>query len=86
MAISKEEYIQFQIARQFAALQRGLLCVLEDIKGQHDQAFDKLKEALPNVFDEYPGLIDYMNDSQFGYLRKKILDISNGGPPVTWNH
>lgn len=70
----KDEAIQFQVQRTFAVLSRNLLCLLEDIRSQHDNAFDKLKDALPNGFDEYPELINYLNDGQFNHLRKRILD------------
>ncbi len=73
----QDEVIRFQLQRIFAVLGRGILTLFEDLKNQHNNNFDKLKDNLPPECGAVVDMSDYFDDNTYGYFRKKVLDITN---------
>jgi len=70
------DQLEFSLRRQFSLIAKRYLESLEDLQYKHDQAFDKLKAALPK---EQRGLVElayFMDDQDFKRIRKRILDAS----------
>ena len=72
-----KEVIEFQVARIFAGVSRNYLCILEDLRQQHETNFDKLRDNLPTQYTPVIDMSDYLNVNSFGYYRKRTLDSIN---------
>lgn len=73
------EVLTFQTYRIFATLQRNILVLFEDLKHQHNNNFDKLKQNLPVSLEPVVDMSNYLDVNTYNYYRKKILDITNNG-------
>lgn len=73
---NERELLEFQVVRSLTSTYKGCLILIESLQKDHDHQFDKLKKALPDHVD----IIEqakYLDDAQFNFLRKKILDSGN---------
>jgi hypothetical protein len=72
----ERELLEFQVMRAVVNLYKGFLNTVEQLSEDHKHQFKKLKESIP----EHEKLIsqaEYLDEAQFNYLRKKILDSGN---------
>ena len=68
------EALNFQLQRVFAALSRNILTLLEDLKVNHNNNFDKLRVNLPLDLENLVDMSDYFDENTYAYYRKKVLD------------
>lgn len=69
-----QEVLAFQIQRVFANLGRNILSLLEDIKGTHQNNFEKLYDNLPQEFHGIVDMANYLDENRSAWARKRILD------------
>lgn len=75
---SREEAIlAFQVKRNVTRLFKAFLSILEREKDQHDEAMEKLRDALPDNLKEYVNLADNFTDAKADALRKEVLEKGN---------
>lgn len=55
---------------------KDFIAILEDLKEDHSDNFDKLYKSLPEE-GQLIEMADYFDDSKFERLRKRVLDIGN---------
>ena len=70
------DVLEFQLDRNIRGLFRQFLTYLEDLEKDHDIAFNKLKESLPNE-NKLLKQANYLDEDKKQYLRKKVLDSGN---------
>ncbi len=73
---TKEEIRDFQIRRSITSLYKSFLIILEDLKEENLDHFDKLYDAFPDK-EEVIRQADYFTEEKLSYLRKKVLDAGN---------
>jgi len=74
----EREILEFQVLRCITKIYKSFLTLNEDLKHDHANQFEKLKDALPE-HQQIIAQAEFLDDAQFNYLRKKILDIGNEG-------
>jgi len=73
--MDNNEEILFQIQRVFAATGRNVLNILEDLKSNHDNNFNKLYANLPTELHTAVDLANYFDENRAAWVRKRILDV-----------
>ena len=73
-SVDPEEVLRFQLHRVTISLFKSFLIILEDLGLEHDQACQKLYDALPDQYKPFVDLADYLTEEKSGLLRKKVLD------------
>lgn len=73
----ERELLEFQVYRNVTNLYKHFLDMVEKLSHDHDQEFEKLKQALPNEYSSLIRQAEYLDDSRLNFLRKKILDQGN---------
>lgn len=63
--------------RQIKFLFKSFLEILEEIQGNHEINFNKLRDSLPEEHQELIDMADYFDDDHYEIYRKKILDLGN---------
>jgi len=76
MENGQKEVILFQSQRAFTVVSKRILCLLEDLRAEHEIHFNKLKDALPYEFESLINQADYFDQTKYSYLRKKVFDIT----------
>lgn len=56
---------------------KNFLCLLEEVKKEHDNNFDKLYSALPEEYHDLIDMADYFDEVKFEIYRKRVLDFGN---------
>jgi hypothetical protein len=56
---------------------KSFLFLLEEITADHDEAMNRLQEALPEQYKSYVDLADYLSDGRVEANRKKVLSTGN---------
>lgn len=69
--------LQAQYEKNIKNLFKNFLCVLEELKSDHDRNFGKLAESLPSEYLNLLKQADYFDDDHMFFLRKKVLDLGN---------
>lgn len=70
------ELLEFQINRNVVNMYKNYLTLLEDLQAEHENAFNKLKRAIPEG-NQLIAQADYLDQAKMDYLRKKVLDSGN---------
>ena len=73
---TKEEIREFQIRRSVTSLYKTFLIILEDLREENLDHFDKLYKAFPDK-ETVIRQADYFTEEKLSYLRKKVLDAGN---------
>lgn len=73
---TKEEIREFQIRRSVTSLYKTFLIILEDLREENLDHFDKLYKAFPEK-EDIIRQADYFTEERLSYLRKKVLDAGN---------
>ena len=69
-----KQAVEFTVHRTYGAIAKRLLMLIEDLHFDHNNAFDKLYENMPDK-GEVLDSADYFDDQKFAHCRKRILDI-----------
>jgi hypothetical protein len=56
---------------------KQFLRIVEELKREHDDAYNKLRQNLPAEFSAILNVGNYFDDNKMSYIRKKILDLGN---------
>lgn len=72
-----EQALLFKLKREITVLFKSQLETMEDLTVEHDNAMQKLEEALPSQYKNYVGLADHLTDPKCDQIRKRILDKGN---------
>jgi hypothetical protein len=70
------DIFKFQVERNIVSLYKKYLEILQDIQSQHVSMLNKLNSLDPKMAKELD-LVDYFDEEEYNYLRKKILDAGN---------
>ena len=70
-----KDFILFQCRRNVVLLAKHYLESLEDLRKEHEEMLEKLKELAPDKTKEIE-LINYFTNSKFETIRKRIFDAS----------
>lgn len=73
-----EDVLRFQMDRLVTQLFKTFLVVIEDLADDHDEALQRIEDALPTEYKPYVKLADYFDEARAARLRSKILDAGNG--------
>lgn len=71
-----KDLLSERVSKNTRFLFKNFLVLMEDLQNDHQIAFDKLKEAMPERLDLI-NQADYFDDHKMQYLRKKVLDMGN---------
>ena len=71
------DYLQFEIERNIKYLFKNYIECIEDIKYQHDRAFNLLMDSLPEEHKAKVIQSSFFGEDAYAYYRKKILDNGN---------
>lgn len=71
------EFLQFQIRRQIINLFKKELELNEDLKRQHDDMIQKIKNSVPSEYHKIIDAANYYTDKRTQDVRKIILDAGN---------
>ncbi len=69
--------LQYQLKKDVTQLYKSFLKELEDLRNQHFFMLEKLKRELPVDKHNILRSVNYFDDVEFNYRRKKILDAGN---------
>ena len=72
-----QDLLEYCYVRNTKALFKGFLMLVEDLRYEHKNNFNKLKEALPEEYQDLLVQADYFDDDKFEHVRKRILDMGN---------
>jgi len=56
---------------------KNFLGLLEEMKREHENNFDKLYSSLPEEYHNLIEMSDYFDETKFEIYRKRVLDIGN---------
>jgi len=73
---NEKEILEFQVYRSVTNLYKLFLEMIEALKHDHDDQFNKLIKALPDHKDLL-NQAKYLDEGQLNFIRKKILDNGN---------
>lgn len=69
--------LRFQMDKDITYLYKRFLTELEDMRNQHAFMLEKLEKELPQEYHSLIRAVNYYDDTEFGYRRKKVLDAGN---------
>lgn len=72
-----QDLLEYCYVRNTKGLFKGFLMLVEDLKQEHESHFNKLKNALPEEYQDLIEQADYLDDDKFDHIRKRILDMGN---------
>jgi|DEB0MinimDraft_6_1074348.scaffolds.fasta_scaffold137615_2 hypothetical protein len=72
-----EEFLEYCYVRNTKSLFKGFLMLVEDLKQEHESHFGKLRDALPEEYQDLINQADYLDEDKFEHLRKRVLDMGN---------
>ena len=75
--IDAQEHLRFHVDKDITILYKQVLTLLEDVRNQHLFMLEKLEKELPKEYHPVLRAANYLDDTEFGYLRKKVLDAGN---------
>ncbi len=68
---------QFTLARHVTVLFKECLAITEQLAEEHDEAMEKLYQALPPQYREYVNLADHFTEEKADRIRRAILQRGN---------
>lgn len=74
---SNGEFLKAKVELAIKRVMRNYLIVLEEITDQHDEAMNKLIDALPPEHQAKVILADHFTDAKFEATRRRILNVGN---------
>lgn len=75
--IEADDVLRFQIKRILTNLFKKYLVILEDLGIEHDIAFQKFHDMLPEQYQPYVVMADYFGEEKEKVLRSKVLGAGN---------
>lgn len=72
-----KEHLLFQVRKDITYLYKRLLTELEDVKNRHWQMIGKLRDSLPPQDQKLVDAANFLDNTEYAYLRKKVLDAGN---------
>lgn len=69
-----ESLLRFQNRRLLNSMVARILTLFENLHDEHQDAMDKLENALPEQYKTYVNLIDYWSQTRADMIRKAVLD------------
>lgn len=69
--------LRFHVEQGITSLFKRFIFLLEDLKNDHQQHFEKLRAVIPEEFRALVDQADYFDDNRYAYYRKRILDMGN---------
>ena len=75
--INAKGIVEFAFERDLTHLYKRLLEELEELRNKHEYMMEKLHDALPSQYHPILKAADYLDEKEFQFRRKKILDVGN---------
>ena len=72
-----KEFLKFQAEKDIKYLYKRFLELLGDLRNQHVMMLQKLDNELPSEYDALVRASNYLDDNEYAFFRKKILDAGN---------
>lgn len=72
-----KEHLLFQVRKDITYLYKRLLTEMEDFKNRHWHMIGKLRDALPIDQQKLVDAANFLDNTEYAYVRKKILDAGN---------
>lgn len=73
----KSTLLKARVSIGVTRLFKNYLFALEELVDAHDEAMNKLKDALPEDQKKFVDLADYLSDNKVEAIRKKVLGLGN---------
>ena len=72
-----KEFLNERSDHHIRFLFKSFLGILEDLKNNHDINFSKIRDSVPQEYQDLIDMADYFDEDYFYNYRKKVLDIGN---------
>lgn len=72
-----KEYLQFQTRKETSYLFKRFLGIIENARNQHVFMLEKMRAELPEQYHSLIRASNWMDDNEYAYYRKQILDAGN---------
>lgn len=77
LSIDLRQLVQSTCSRHVTNLFKEFLGILQDLGDEHEEALDKLENALPQEYHQYISLADHFTDEKGQRLRSEVLRRGN---------
>ncbi len=74
---SQGDLLKAKVRQTITRLFKSQLILLEELTDNHDEAMNKLYEALPQEYQKLLMLADYLSDDKIDSNRRKVLKEGN---------
>lgn len=71
------QFLDYQIQKQIKSLYKEYLFLVEKIFNSHDEFLAKFRSTLPEQYQVYVDMAEFLTDSKYEEIRKEILDRGN---------
>ncbi len=68
---------QFTVERHIVTLFKECLMIVEQLAEEHDEAMEKMYQALPPEYRTYVNLADHFTEEKYDRIRRAILQRGN---------
>jgi len=72
------QFLDYQIQKQIKSLYKEYLFLIEKIFNSHDEFISKFRSTLPEQYQVYVDMAEFLTDSKYEEIRKEVLDRGNG--------
>lgn len=77
LSIDLNEHVQYYCERQVVTLFKECLAIFEQLAEEHDEAMEKLYQALPPDYKPYVDLADHYTEEKSDRIRRAVLQRGN---------
>lgn len=70
-------FLDYQIQKQIKSLYKEYLFLIEKIFNSHDEFLAKFRSTLPEQYQVYVDMAEFLTDSKYEEIRKEVLDRGN---------
>ena len=75
--MNAKETLSKKSSKSISQLFKQYLMLIEDLKFEHDQYKNKLKQSIPAEHHKVIDAAEYFNEEKLSWIRKRVLDIGN---------
>lgn len=75
--MNAKESLSKKSSKSISQLFKQYLMLIEDLKFEHEQQVNKIKQTIPKEYHGYIDASNYFTEAKMAWLRKRVLDIGN---------